>query len=69
VTELRNRVEKVAFENGLIILGCGETSIRLCPPLIVSEDEAMVGLDILEGALTQVESEFAGKRELASANA
>jgi len=69
MTELRNRVEKVAFENGLIILGCGETSIRLCPPLIVSEDEAMVGLDILEGALTQVESEFAGKRELASANA
>ena len=32
VTELRNRVEAVAFEKGLIILGCGETSIRLCPP-------------------------------------
>ena len=69
VTELRNRVEAVAFEKGLIILGCGEMSFRLCPPLIVSEDEAMVGLDILEDALTQVESEFAGKRELASANA
>ena len=64
-TELRNRVEMVAFERGLIILGCGETSIRLCPPLIVSEDEAMVALDILEDALTQVEKEFAGTRELA----
>jgi len=69
VTELRNRVEAVAFEKGLIILGCGETSIRLCPPLIVSEDEAMVGLDILEDALTQVEGEFAGTRELAGARA
>jgi 4-aminobutyrate aminotransferase len=69
VTDLRNRVEAVAFEKGLIILGCGETSIRLCPPLIVSEDEAMVGLDILEDALTQVEGEFAGTRELAGARA
>jgi 4-aminobutyrate aminotransferase len=59
----------VAFEKGLIILGCGETSIRICPPLIMSEDEAMVGLDILENALTQVETEFAGTRELAGASA
>jgi len=69
VTELRNRVEAVAFEKGLVILGCGETSIRLCPPLIMSEDEAMVGLDILEDALTQVEQEFAGTRELAGTRA
>jgi 4-aminobutyrate aminotransferase len=69
VTELRNRVEEVAFEKGLIILGCGETSIRLCPPLIVSDDEATVGLDILEDALTQVEKEFAGARELTAASA
>ena len=69
VTELRNRVEMRAFEKGLIILGCGETSIRLCPPLVVSEDEAMVGLDILEEALTQVENEFASTREMADARA
>ncbi len=56
--ELRNRVEMLAFERGLMILGCGETSIRLCPPLIVSEEEATVALDILEDVLTQVEKEF-----------
>ena len=56
--ELRNRVETLAFERGLMILGCGETSIRLCPPLIVSEEEATVALDILEDVLTQVEKEF-----------
>ena len=56
------------FERGLMILGCGETSIRLCPPLIVTEEEATVALDILEDCLTQVEKEFAGTRELASVN-
>jgi 4-aminobutyrate aminotransferase len=53
----RNRVETLAFERGLMVLGCGENSIRLCPPLIVTESEAMVALDILEDALTQAESE------------
>jgi 4-aminobutyrate aminotransferase len=57
VTALRNRVETLAFEKGLMILGCGETSLRLCPPLIVKEEEAAVALDILEEALAQVEKE------------
>ena len=55
--ELRNRVETLAFERGLIMLGCGETSLRLSPPLIVSKEEATVALDILEEALTQAEKE------------
>ncbi|MGO9434801.1 MAG: acetyl ornithine aminotransferase family protein [Terracidiphilus sp.] len=54
---LRNRVETLAFERGLMVLGCGENSIRLCPPLIVREEEAMVALDLLEDALTAAESE------------
>jgi len=57
VAALRNRVETLAFERGLMILGCGETSIRLCPPLIVSEEEATVALDILEESLTLAEKE------------
>ena len=66
---LRNRIETLCFEKGLLILGCGETSIRLCPPLIVSHEEATVALDILEEALTQVEQEHAQVRELALAEA
>jgi 4-aminobutyrate aminotransferase len=54
---LRNRVETLAFERGLMVLGCGESSIRLCPPLIVSEQEAAVALDILEESLTLAEKE------------
>ena len=66
-TALRNRIEELAFERGLMVLGCGETSIRLCPPLIVKEEEAAVALDILEEALTEVEKEFVGAGQLAAA--
>jgi 4-aminobutyrate aminotransferase len=68
-TALRNRVETLAFERGLMVLGCGETSLRLCPPLVVSEQEATVALDILEDALSQVEKEHAHAMELAEATA
>ena len=66
---LRNRVETLAFERGLMVLGCGETSIRLCPPLIVTEDEATVALDILEDALTAAEKEMAPAATLEAAHA
>lgn len=49
--ELRDRVVNAAFERGLLILGCGENTIRLCPPLILTQAEADAGLDILERAL------------------
>jgi 4-aminobutyrate aminotransferase len=68
-TALRNRVETLCFEKGLLILGCGETSIRLCPPLIVNEHEATVALDILEEALAQVEREHAETKELVAVEA
>jgi len=66
---VRNRVETLAFEKGLLVLGCGETSIRLCPPLIVDEQEATVALDLLEDALTEAEKEFELASELAAVNA
>jgi 4-aminobutyrate aminotransferase len=68
-TALRNRWETLAFERGLMVLGCGETSLRLCPPLVLTEEEAMVGLDILEEALSEVEKEHAHATELAPAHA
>jgi 4-aminobutyrate aminotransferase len=68
-TALRNRIETLAFERGLMILGCGETSLRLCPPLVVTEQEATVALDILEDVLAQVEKEHAHATELTTATA
>ena len=49
--KLRDRVVDLAFERGLLILGCGESTIRLCPPLIVNQHEADIALDILEECL------------------
>ncbi len=55
----RDRIVDLAFERGLLILGCGETAIRLAPPLIVNEHQACIALDILEEAIAQVEEEQA----------
>jgi 4-aminobutyrate aminotransferase len=49
--ELRSKLEQMAFEHGLLILGCGPNSIRLCPPLVISRDQADFALDTLEGCL------------------
>lgn len=68
-TSLRNRVETLAFERGLMVLGCGETTLRLCPPLILKEEEATVALDILEDVLTQVEKEHEHATELTGTTA
>jgi len=53
--EWRNRIETLAFDRGLLILGCGETSIRLAPPLIAKQEEADIALDILEESISEVE--------------
>jgi 4-aminobutyrate aminotransferase len=45
---MRDKIVDLAFERGLLILGCGETTLRLCPPLIVNQHEADIALDILE---------------------
>jgi 4-aminobutyrate aminotransferase len=52
--DLRDRIVDLAFERGLLILGCGETSIRLSPPLVVSQEQAEVALDIFEECVAEV---------------
>jgi 4-aminobutyrate aminotransferase len=49
--ELRDRVVQMAFERGLLILGAGENSIRLCPPLVVTREQCDFAADTLEECL------------------
>ena len=49
--ELRDRVVQKAFERGLLILGSGANSIRLCPPLVISRDQADFAVSTLEECL------------------
>ncbi len=52
--EEKNKVIQGCFEKGLLILGCGENVIRLCPPLLVTQTEADTALTILEEVLKKV---------------
>jgi 4-aminobutyrate aminotransferase len=53
--EFRNQLENLAFERGLLILGCGANSIRLCPPLVITKDQADFAVDTLEECLREQE--------------
>jgi 4-aminobutyrate aminotransferase len=53
--ELRKSLEMMAFERGLLVLGCGQNSIRLCPPLVITRDQADFALDTLEECLGALE--------------
>lgn len=50
-SKLRNKVLQSAFERGLILLGCGESSIRVVPPLCINETQLDVGLRLIEEAV------------------
>jgi 4-aminobutyrate aminotransferase len=49
--ELRDRVEMACFNRGLIILGCGTSTIRWSPPLILSKENVDVALEIFDEAI------------------
>ena len=51
--ELRNRVLDRAFERGLLVLGAGENTIRLSPPLVVSRDQCDFALETLEACIRE----------------
>jgi 4-aminobutyrate aminotransferase len=55
--EVRNRVERLAIDNGLLILGCGESTIRFCPALMIERETLQEGLERFERALTEAERE------------
>ena len=52
-TQWRSSVIRKSFEKGLLMLGCGETSIRFCPALTVTSDEIDVCLSIFEEAIRE----------------
>jgi len=44
-----------AFERGLLVLGCGESTIRLMPPLTVEEGQVDFALDVLGRCIAETE--------------
>jgi 4-aminobutyrate aminotransferase len=50
----RDRIVEQAFERGILFLGCGPSTIRIAPPLVVTKDEADAAIDALEESIVQV---------------
>jgi 4-aminobutyrate aminotransferase len=44
----RDRIVELAFERGMLFLGCGPSTVRISPALVVSRDEADAAIDVLE---------------------
>jgi 4-aminobutyrate aminotransferase len=55
-TDYVNNLEQLAFKKGLLLLSCGKSTIRFAPPLIITEAEIKVGLEILDQCLTELGS-------------
>jgi 4-aminobutyrate aminotransferase len=55
--ELTNILVDKAFERGLLTLSCGQSVIRIAPPLSISKSEIDEGLRLFEDALTAAEKE------------
>src|SRR5215472_360361 len=53
----RDRIVELAFERGILLLGAGENSIRIAPPLVVSKEQVDIALDVLEECIGTVEKQ------------
>jgi 4-aminobutyrate aminotransferase len=53
--DLRNRIVQMAFHKGLLVLGSGDTTLRLCPPLMIDEEQAAFAVRTLDEIITEIE--------------
>jgi 4-aminobutyrate aminotransferase len=61
--EAANAVQQEAFERGLLVLECGEASLRLSPPLMVDEAAIDTAVEIFADALAATASPEPGMEE------
>lgn len=53
---LRDEMVQSAFRHGLLLLGCGESAIRFCPPLCITAEQVETALTILGRVLTAMQT-------------
>lgn len=56
--QVRDTVERLGFEHGLLLLGCGTSTMRIAPPLNISLDTMKEGLEILNHIIGMAEEEI-----------
>jgi 4-aminobutyrate aminotransferase len=52
--KFRDQVMFKCFDQGLLLLSCGESTIRFCPPLIVQRDKVDIAAEIFDDVLTEL---------------
>jgi 4-aminobutyrate aminotransferase len=58
IPDFRNEIVDRSFLKGLVTLGCGSSTLRIAPPLIIKKQQLDDGLDILERVITELEEEL-----------
>jgi 4-aminobutyrate aminotransferase len=48
---------QTAFHRGLLLLGCGESALRFCPPLCITAEQVDSALEILAAVLCEQKAE------------
>ncbi len=52
--DLRDKLVQMCFERGLLVLGAGPNTIRLCPPLVITKDQADFAAQTIENCLQMI---------------
>ena len=52
--KLRDDLIQACFHEGLLLLGCGASTIRFCPPLVVSAEECDIAVEIIDRVLERL---------------
>ncbi len=56
--EFRDRLLQRCYDQGIIILGCGDRSIRFRSPLTITKEEVDKGIDIIRSIILTIEEEY-----------
>ncbi len=52
--EKANEIMLKSWKRGVAVVLCGQSTLRLAPPLIITRDQVDVAVDIMEGAIKEV---------------
>lgn len=48
----REALVQGCFRKGLLLLGCGASTVRFCPPLVITEQDVQVALEIIDEVMS-----------------
>jgi len=57
-SEISNNVIMECYKKGIALLPCGLSTVRFCPPLVVSQEECQLALDVFEEAVKKSDIKF-----------